>query len=166
MEGLTVYLSFVFSCSSSEVSSLSLLLSSTSPLVSALWIIWKYQLKNEDSKAQIHKYPENKVGPDYIEHLESDQEGVEYVIGREHLNVGSSIMEGGVEDEGGEDATPLDKVSVFVFVFFVSPHALPCDYPDQGKDDKDNITASSVVDVAEDLGKLQQMIWTVVDNQD
>ena len=26
-------------------------------------------------------------------------------------------MEGGVEDEGGEDATPLDKVSVFVGVF-------------------------------------------------
>ena len=64
--------------------------------------------ENENSKAQIHKYPEKEVGPDYIEHLESDQEGVEYVIGREHLNVGTSIMEGGVEDEGGEDTTPLD----------------------------------------------------------
>ena len=66
-------------------------------------------------------------------------------------------MEGGVEDEGGEDTTPLDKVRV-LWVFFVFPHNLPCDYPDQGKDDKDNITAFSVVDVAKDLGKLQQMI--------
>ena len=39
--------------------------------------------------------------------MESDQEGVEDLIGREHLNIDTGIMEGGVKDERWEDKTSL-----------------------------------------------------------
>ena len=55
---------------------------------------------------------EYEVGPDNIENLEGDEEGVEDIVTREHWNVGTSIMKGGVENIKGVDTTSGDKIKL------------------------------------------------------
>ena len=72
-------------------------------------------------------------------------------------------MESGVEDVGWEDTTPIDSdddptIDIDMIV--------PGDYPDQGEDNKDNVTTFPVVDVTEDLGKFKNMVGAVVNYED
>ena len=79
--------------------------------------------------------------------LESYQEPIEDVVGREELDVPGGVVQGGVEDMGGVDGAPGDD-------------------PDQGEDGENGITSFLVVDVTEHLGQLQQWVGHVVQDHD
>ena len=53
---------------------------------------------------------DQEVSPDTMEDLEDDKKSVENIVGREELNVASSVVEGGVEDMGWVYSTPKSKL--------------------------------------------------------
>ena len=53
---------------------------------------------------------DQEVSPDTVEDLKGDKKSIENIVGREELNVASSVIEGGVEDMGWVYSTPKRKL--------------------------------------------------------
>ena len=51
-------------------------------------------------------YPQKLDRPDDIKELKDEEESVEDVVSREHVNVLLSSIQGRVEDAGGEEVAP------------------------------------------------------------
>ena len=55
---------------------------------------------------------DQEVSPDTVQDLEGDKKSVENIVGREELNVSSSVVEGGVEDMGWVYSTPKSRRNI------------------------------------------------------
>ena len=75
--------------------------------------------------------------------LKGDQESVEDKVGRKHIDDVSCVIQGGVEDLGGEDDTPGDD-------------------PDNREDDREDITWFFVVQISKHFCHFKDWVNTVV----
>ena len=62
-----------------------------------------FPIINSRSKS---KYLVEKIGPNYVQQLQSAKETIENIIGRKHAEKLDSIEKGGIEDPGRVNSTP------------------------------------------------------------
>ena len=83
----------------------------------------------------MNMYLENENSPHNIEELEDDEEGVEDVVGREHVNVLFSRVESGVENARGKQDTSRDDIIENIIIAAL----LPCEDPGDSEASKDDL---------------------------
>ena len=85
--------------------------------------------------------------PHDVQYLEDDEETVEDVVAREHVNMTLNSVHRGPEDPDGE-------------------HVAPHDHPGQGEQPEHHLGQLVPLGVLTELGQLQQRIGAVVDDED